>query len=143
MQKILGDQAIEFLKHNDTAVLSTVDRSGNVHGAVIHYFLDESNRIYVLTRAATSKAKDILTHNQVALTVYNREQMQTVQLQGATSVEIEPVRKMELFRQLVQPKIYDGRWKMPPATKLWDEMYIIVRIDPVSGRFSDFSKETH
>ena len=58
-QNITDKKADVFLKDHDLAVLSTVDRTGNVHGAVVYYLVDQNNLIYILTKSNTGKGRNV------------------------------------------------------------------------------------
>jgi general stress protein 26 len=133
-------EAIDFLKGHDLAVLSTIDRTGNVHGAVIYYFMDQNNFIYILTKSDTGKGRNIYAHNQVALTVQEAGTMQTVQLQGVAEVEINQQIKDSVFEQLVKTRPYRGEMKLPPVTKLHEGAFMVIRITPTSISYHDYAK---
>ena len=65
----LTEDGKDFLHSHHVGTLSSIDRTGNVHGAVVYYFVDAKDNIYILTKADTHKAHNILAHHQVALTV--------------------------------------------------------------------------
>lgn len=134
------DESTAFLHQNQTAVLSTIDRNGNVHGAVVYYFVDAKNTVYILTKADTNKAHNILAHPQMALTVYSPDQPQTLQLQGMAQIEPDQGIKDFVFRQLSQPRNYGSKIDLPPVTKSTKGSYIVIRINLTNSVFSDFSK---
>jgi general stress protein 26 len=132
------DEAIKFLKNHDLGVLSTIDRTGNVHGAVIYYLVDENNFVYMLTKSETGKGRNVYAHSQVALTVHETGTMKTVQLQGIANVETNQQTKDNIFSEMVKPRLYSSEMKMPPVTKLHEGAFMIIRINPTIISFHDY-----
>jgi uncharacterized pyridoxamine 5'-phosphate oxidase family protein len=139
VQEISGD-ALNFMKRQDLAVLSTVDRTGNVHGAVIYYLIGKDNLVYFLTESDTGKGRNIITHGQVALTVYEPGTTQTVQLQGIAAVETDPKTHLDVFAELAKPQPYVDDVSLPPITKLHEGDFVVVRITPTLVSYHDYSK---
>lgn len=134
----LDERALNFLKEHDVAVLSTLDREGNISGAVVYYMVDEGNLIYILTKAGTQKAHNIFANQQVALTCYEAAKMQTVQLHGVAQIEADQSVKDRVFAALIKPRFSEAGAKMPPVTKLHEGSYMIIKIRPTWARFTDF-----
>ncbi len=134
------NDGINFLREHDLAVLSTVDRTGNVHGAVVYYLVDKSNFIYILTKSGTAKGRDVYVHDQVALTVHEPGTMQTVQLQGISRVETDQLVKDNVFRQIVQVRTYRGDTQLPPVTKIHEGAFMVIRIRPTTIAYHDYAK---
>jgi len=137
-QDISGD-ALNFLKRQDLAVLSTVDRTGNVHGAVVYYLI-ENGLIYILTKSGSSKGRNVLAHGQVALTVHEPGTSQTVQLQAIAEVETDQKTKDSVFAKIVKPRPYVDNVGLPPVTKLHEGAFVVVRIHPTLVSFHDYAK---
>lgn len=133
-------QALEFLKAHESAVLSTIDRTGNVHGAVVYYVLDHENCIYILTKSETSKAKNIFAHNQVALTLHATGSLQTLQIQGFADVETDEIVKHDVMKNIVKLRKYNETIALPPVTKLHEGAFMVIRITPRTLRFHDYAK---
>ena len=129
-----------FLKSHGLAVLSTVDRTGNVHGTVIYYVVDPNNLVYILTKSGTGKGRNVYAHSQVALTVYESGTMQTVQLQGIAEVETEQATKDRVFSQIVAPRPYGDEIQLPPTARLYEGAYTIIKIKPTLIIFHDYTK---
>ncbi len=128
----------EFLKSNDLGVLSTLDREGNVQGATVYYAVDKDNDIFILTKSETSKARNLLSNQQIALTVTNVSTMQTLQLSGLASVETDNQKRQEVFDALVRPRVYGNQKSLPPVISIDAGAYVVVRIHPTVINFSDF-----
>lgn len=138
--QITSAAGLKFLKEHDLAVLSTVDRTGNVHGAFVYYVVDQNNLIYILTKSDTGKGRNVLAHSQVALTVNEPGTMQTVQLQGVAEVETDQKTKDKVFTEIVKPRSYRGEVQLPPVTKLNEGSFMVVRITPSFISYHDYTK---
>ncbi len=131
------DKALEFLREHDTAVLSTIERTGNVTGGVVFYTFSYGY-IYILTKDGTRKARNMMSNSQIALTVYDAELLQTTQVQGIAEVELDPAVKQSIYEHIAKP--YNGAGKKtPPVTKIQNGSFIVFRITPEQFSFSDFS----
>lgn len=135
-----SDEALDFLKCHDLAVLSTIDRTGNVHSAVVYYVIDQSNFVYILTKSETGKGRNIYAHSQVALTVHEVGTMQTVQLQGTAEVETNQQTKNLIFSQIVKLRSYHDGVQLPPVVKLHEGAFMVIRIRPTILSFHDYAK---
>jgi general stress protein 26 len=136
----VSEEGLNFLKSHDLAVLSTVDRTGNVHGAVVYYLVDENNFVYILTKSDTGKGRNVYAHSQVALTIHQAGTMQTVQLQGTAEVETNQATKEKVFSDMVKPRPYGGKMQLPPVTKLHEGAFMVIRINPTLISFHDYAK---
>jgi len=136
--------AQKFLGSHNIGVLSTVDRAGNVSGATVYYLFDsEKQLLYLLTRSDTKKTHNILATHQVAFTVYDEPNLQTIQLQGVASMEVDHATKQKVFDQISQPKQYNNGTMYPPVTRASIGGYIVFKITIQTVKFSEFSsKET-
>lgn len=139
---ILDKASIDFLRSNDLAVLSTVDRNGNVHGSAVYYLVDKDNQVFVLTKSGTNKAKDVYAHNQVALTIFNEKSAQTLQIQGLAEFETSKRTKDLVIAQIEKPRQYNNEFHMPPVVKIQAGEYVIIRISPTEAKFTDYAKNS-
>jgi len=136
---ISGNETTDFLKKHDTAVLSTIDRAGNISGATVYYFM-EGSFAYILTKEGTRKSRNMMGNQQIALTIYDSNTLQTAQIQGKAEVETDPTIKEFIFQQIVKPRHYESGEHMPPVTSLRNGAFIVFRITPTEFSFSDFSR---
>lgn len=137
----LSKEAIAFLRSQDVAVLSSSDKNGEVHGSVVYYVVDEQYRIYLLTKSETTKARNTIAHPQVALTVFDADKAQTLQLQGTAKIETDDKIKQYIFNQVMKPHKYNSEYRLPPVAWLEAGMFVVIRITPKSGNYSDFAKK--
>jgi general stress protein 26 len=134
-----GSETLTFLHQHNTAVLSTVSQKGEAHGAAVHYLLEASGNIYILTKSATRKAQNLLATKEAAVTVYDADRLQTVQAHGRAAVEERAEIQAWAFRTLCQQYSRVQGAYISPATLLDTGRVIIFRIEPDNVRFIDFT----
>lgn len=132
-------EAYEFLRSHDICVLSTIDRNGNVHGAIVNYAIDQDNYFYIMTKSETNKGRNIYSHNQVALTVHEAGSLETVQLQGLVSVESNKEVIDVVSKQIIKARQYKEGKDLPPVTKLKGD-YMVLKIQPYNVSYHNYSK---
>ena len=130
----LTEPALAFLKLHDVAVLSSVDRTGNAYGAVIYYLVDQLNNIYIMTKTGTAKARNILSHSQVSLTIFEADKAQTLTIQGFAEIETNHTIKDYVFTAITKPRMYKNEVQAPPVIKLTEGSFMIIRITATSGQ---------
>lgn len=135
-----GHETLRFLQTHEIAVLSTIDRAGNLSGAAVYYFL-EGSYIYIITKEGTKKSRNILANPQIALTIYDSDNLQTVQMQGHAEAETDPAIKEFVYQQLIKPRHYNRGDNLPPVTTIQNGGFIVFRIAPMEFSFSDFNKK--
>lgn len=129
-----------FLAEHELATLSTIDRNGNVDGAAVYYTTLDDDLIYIVTKGGTQKMHNIFSHPQVALTIYDEPNLQTLQLQGIAEVETDKEVKKQVFNKLVKERDYKGEKRLPPVTQIHEESFLIVRITPTAEKFRNYKK---
>lgn len=138
----LVTEATAFLHANELATLSTVDRTGNVTGAVVYYYAPHDNVVYVLTKLTSQKTRNVYAHPQVALTIYDVDKLQTLQLQGRVEVETDMAMRKTVFAHIAKQRKYGDEMRLPPVTQMKGQDFVVLRIDITSSKFSDFKKTT-
>ena len=136
----LTKEAEEFLNGHELAVISTISRTGSVQGAAIYYYAPGDGRVYFITKGETNKAHNILASGQVALTIVDEQNLQTLQLEGQAMIENDPDMKQTIFSQLMHVREYGGEKRMPPITQLHEGAFIVINITPSAVKFTDFKK---
>jgi general stress protein 26 len=129
-----------LLKGQNIAVLSTVDRTGNVHGAVIHYVVDQNYIMYILTKSGTGKGRNIYSHEQVAVTIHEPGTLKTLQMQGIARIETDQMVRDNVFLQLTQPRNYKDGINPPPVTQLHNGSFMVIRVIPTIISYHDYAK---
>ena len=131
----------KFMLSHEVAILSTVDRSGNAAGAVVYYYAGEDGFVYILTKGGTQKAHNIYAHKQVAVTIFDENSLQTLQLQGTAATETNPEMRQLVFSQIVKERQYGNEKRLPPVTKQKEGAFMIIKITPTSAKFHDYKKD--
>ncbi len=135
------DNQLQLIKSLNTATLSTVDREGNAHGAIIHYVYS-NDQFYFLTKSDTDKSKDIAYHGQVALTIHVQNSLQTIQISGLADTEKDKNIVAEIFREISTPKQYTEGTHFPPIVSIKKGDYVVIRVTPTSLHYHDYSKSS-
>lgn len=134
----LNSEERQFIDSHEVATLSTIDRRGNVDGAVVYYTTFDDGLMYVLTKGGTQKVHNIFAHPQVAFTIYDEQTLQTLQMQGIAKIETEATMKNKVFKAIMHKRDYKGEMRLPPVAQLQNESFMIVRIHPTTTRFRDY-----
>lgn len=135
---LLTSATQDFLKKHEVATLASVDKTGNIHGAVVYYYAPSNDSLYIATKANTQKTHNIIANKQVAITVYDKESLQTVQMQALAFLETDPDMKREIMREIIQPRIHGPEEKQPPISKIDGGLYTFIRIEPTNVKFYDY-----
>ena len=136
----VATDALTFLRTHDLGVLSTVGRNGSIHGTPMYYVLGESGEyLYIVTKQATNKARNILAGGSVGFTVYDEEALQTLHIQANAELETDQVVKDQVYGEIVKPREYSGRARLPPVAHMIGGVYLVIRLSIVSTTFADYS----
>jgi general stress protein 26 len=135
----IDEKTEAFLKNHNLAVLSTIDRTGNVHGAVVHYTVDQNYIIYILTKSGTGKGKNIYSHEQVAITIHEPGTLKTLQMQGIAKIETDQMIRDDVFLRLTQPRSYKDGISPPPVTQLHSGSFMVIKVIPTIISYHDYS----
>jgi general stress protein 26 len=140
-QNINNADALAYIKSQDLAVVSTVSREGTVSGAVMYYLVDQDAHLYIMTKSETNKARGILSHGQLALTIHQQGSLKTAQISGIAQLETNQKVKDQVFSYFTKPRTYQEGKHAPPVTKLKKGAFMIVKITPTSITYTDYSKQ--
>lgn len=133
----LDKHARRLLQSNHIAVLSSLDRNGNISGAAMYYYPADDATIYMLTKTSTHKAHNVYAHPQVALTMYDEKQMQTLQLRGVAEVETDMQARKHAFSGVISNYQHGSGDKLPVFQMEGDD-FIILRMTVTEAHYSDF-----
>lgn len=135
------NEFLTLVTGQNSAVLSTVDKYGNAHGAVVHYVFEDGN-FYMITKAQTYKAKNISGHPQVALTIHAINSLKTAQILGTAEQEHDKEIKNRVYSYISEPKQYAEGNHLPPITTLKKGDVVVLRITPTDIQYQDYSKNS-
>lgn len=136
--------AVEFLKSNRLAVLSTVSHHSTPQSAFIYYVVDENYDIYFITTKESRKLKNILENNSVALVIAQEVEPYELQIEGVAEVIKDMKKKMVILdkyshRANENPKSFN--W--PPLMQLTTDKGVeFMKINIQWFKYSEFSGTT-
>lgn len=138
-QELMND-AKEFLQEQNVAVLSTVDKEGQPHGATIFYYLsdDDDFSFYFFTKDLTKKFDNLDKNNRVALTVFTEKDPVIVQVQGTVWVVKDEQEAMIATSKLVDISSNSSKWFDPPISKMKAGQMHVLKVETTSLRYADF-----
>lgn len=139
VQAIISDGSVEeYISSHNEAILSTVDREGNVHGRVIHYSY-RNDQLYFVTKVETNKYQHIGIHGQVALTIHQTGSLKAARISGLAQTETDKSVVDSVFDEISKPKKYKEGTHLPPIAAMKQGNMIVVRITPTNIVYDDFS----
>lgn len=139
-KKAVKDKGSSIL--DNTAIISTADNKGNVHGSVVHYVLDKDENAYFLTKSETTKVKNIQSNNKVALTIHPSDSLKVLYIEGIAEPISDKELKQQVFEHIVEPRDYLEGTKLPPITKLEKGNYIAYKITATDKTYIDYSEHS-
>lgn len=139
LNELLRPATKRFLREHEVATLSTIDRNGNVDGAVVYYSFN-NGLLHILTKGGTQKMHNIFAHPQVAITIFDEVNLQTMQIQALASIETDQETKRKVFKYLGRERVYGNERRSPPVTQLHEGSFIVVQIRPTAIKFRDYKK---
>lgn len=134
----LSEEARHFLWTHEVAVLSTVDENSSLHGTVIYYAADKNDNIFFVSKNKTGKIQHIMKNPQVALTMYDLQSMQTLQISGIAHIEEDPELKKSIMERIIHPRFKDGHASLPPILYIPAGDCVVTSVKPQSYTFSDY-----
>lgn len=138
-QVAIGSDAMDFLQKHELGVLSTIERTGSISGAVIYYtMIDE--KPYFMTKLESRKASNILGNQHIALTVYDEDSVQTVQLQGIVELISDLERIEQVTALITRPRTYKDGSHRAPVLRVGGRT-AFYRIVPTGFNYIDFLKK--
>lgn len=137
-KEVVTNNVADFISSHNTAVLSTIDREGNVHGSVIHY-VSIDDVFYFITKQETSKNQDIALHGQVSLTIHDTDSLKMVQISALADVETDNMLRSEVYSQISTPRQYKEGNYLPPIITMKKGDIVVIRLTPTDIKYKDYS----
>ncbi len=131
------DESLKFVKNHNIGVLSTIDRLGNVFGSVVNYVLGQDDLFYILLKTETSKSRNVLGHNQVALTITDEGSAITVEVGGSAEVEVDQIVAQNIYSQIINTNSVKKRSWMSPILKVHEGVFMVIKITPTMIKYVD------
>lgn len=130
----------QFIANHEVAVLSTIDRNGNIDGATVYYCTFGEGIIHLITKGGTQKMHNIFANPQVALTITDEQKLRTLQLHGIAKIESNTDTKKMVFATIVRERDYEGEKRLPPVTQLHEESFMVIKVIPTTVKYRDYKK---
>ena len=130
----------DFLVTHPVGVISTVDPSGEPHGAVIYYTVDPEFKVYFLTRNKTKKYDNLVHYNHAMLTVCEPKTQTTVQIVGTSEVIKNGYEINSIAGAVLGASVQTSEGGLLPITKLEAGEYVAFRLTPVQLRMAVYSR---
>lgn len=135
-----NDTAMSFLRAHEIGVLSTIDRTGTIHGTPVYYRLGEEGDIYIMSKQGTEKVRNIRMRGNVGFTVFDENKGQTVHIHGVAEFEGDQTLKDWMYSEIVKLRDYDGKRRLPPVAYLHDGSFMVIRLTPIQTEFTDYEQ---
>lgn len=137
---VLDSHTTSFLASKDLGVLTTVDRTGNMHGTPVYYVYTEQNVLYFVSKQDTKKVRNIRAQSSASFTVFDEPTLKTLSMQGQAYIETDQTTKDSIYSYIVRPRVYNGETRMPPVAYLREGAFTVLRFEPLSADFRDYSQ---
>lgn len=134
----LSGEAKIFLNAHDVGVISTIDKHGNVHGAAVYYTVGTDDEIFFVAKSKTEKAQDLLTYHQIALTIYDAQSMETLQITGTASIEQDKKLAESISHRVLRPRLAGNRATVPPILHISAGEYVVICIKPTQFKYRNY-----
>ena len=129
-----------FLTAHHSGVLATSDSSGNPHGAVVYYVLEDDLTMLFATKSETEKNKNIEENNNVNFVVYEENEQSQLQISGhATKVDDENVQQ-KIFKAMYRNSSELSHEELPPAEKLLASDFVVYRLVPSAMKMAVYAR---
>lgn len=137
----LKQLAYEFIMNNRAAALATVDEQGRPHVAIVYCVAHKDLSLYFSTRVEGRKYNNLVHQKYVAMSIYNRQRMQTIQLTG-TAKRVEKLDiEQEVLLELMKLRYRDPNWELPPL-QLFNQgasnEIAVIKVVPKEMTFANF-----
>lgn len=127
-----------FLSSHNAGVISTVGADGEVHASVVYYTLGVDSTIFFATKDHTTKSIDIAKNPNVAFTIFDANEMQTLQMSGSAHVEQDPTLANEIKEQILRPHFAGTHVTVPPILHISAGTFTVICIKPIKYSFHDY-----
>ena len=131
----LSDEARDFLHSQETMVVSTAARTGQVHSAVVYYTIQD-DVLYMLTKKETAKSHNLIAGKGAAVVVYDAATKRTAQLQTVAEIVGDPEVSEEVFTTI--GAVMHGGVENLPIAQLDAGGYIVFALRPTEVKYHDY-----
>lgn len=139
MRKATKATAFKFLRNNHTAVVATVDMQMNVSTTPVTFIVTNDRKLRFVTGDKSTKYKDILVNNKIALSVVDSKDTTSVNIAGAATVVYDNDEIKKTLKAVDSLRMDD---EIPPVIKLNHGDYVVVELDPSRMQYTSFSSKS-
>lgn len=133
-------KALEFLKSQRVAVISTVAENGDPQSAVVTFLVDDEFNIFFVTRKKSRKFANIIRNPRVSVVVgFDPEQPSTIQMQG--NARISESNRITTLLKFSQALISREKWW--PLLKVAGLDFVLMEVKIDWARWMDLDSSTH
>jgi general stress protein 26 len=128
---------MEYIDQNPAAVLSTVDKEGTPHGAVIYVCTASHGTLCFVTKNVTKKYSNITERPSVSLTFFDERSSSTLQVQGSAYIASDSKMVDYVLDKVKKMHAMQAEW-LPPVSKIQDGDYAVVGIEIQHARLAEY-----
>ena len=132
----------QFIAHHPLACVGTVDETGQPFSASVYVVNASELEVYFLTKTSTDKHHNLSNDQRVSLTITSEEPQTTLQLRGMAAEVLEADERALAYDAISSTTRTSNDFRLP-ITKIGESGYIVYKITPQSGRFTEFSDPAH
>jgi uncharacterized protein YhbP (UPF0306 family) len=136
METNIKKDALTFLQGSQqlTAVVASVDATGQPHAATIYYYVDADFNFFFLTATGTRKYQNLLTQHKSAIVVGTGPELTTIQGSGSCALleknsDEESMAMLHIKKRLAE---HDGTWPIFQLEQFDDEAIAVFKFTPTS-----------
>ena len=128
---------MDYIDHYPAAVLSTVDKDGIPHGAVIYVCTTSHSTLCFVTKNVTKKYANIADRPTVSLTFFDERQSSTLQVQGKAFIASDSKMVDYVLNRVKKIHALQAEW-LPPVSKIQNGEYAVVGIEIQHARLAEY-----
>lgn len=133
-------KALEFLKSQRVAVISTTDEKGEPQSAVVTFLVDDEFNIFFVTRKKSRKFANIIRNPRVAVVVgFDPEHPSTIQMHG--NAKISESNRISTLLKFSQALISREKWW--PLLKVAGLDFVVMEVKIDWARWLNLEADAH
>lgn len=137
--------AVEFIIKNRTASISTSDKTGTPHIAIVYCIVHDDLAVYFTTRAEGRKFGNLVDNPAVAMVFSGFKNLQQLQLRGKAERVRDQALELDLLHELMKLRFEDQTLDRPRVNLLEPGVrseYAIFKVTPTEMTYADFETST-
>lgn len=133
-------KALDFLKSQRVAVVSTVDEKGDPQSAAVTFLIDDEFNIFFVTRKKSRKFANIIRNPRVAVVVgFDPEHPSTIQMHGNAKISEE--NRITTLLKFSQALISREKWW--PLLKVAGLDFVVMEVKIDWARWLNLDADAH